>query len=104
MARNYAYGHSHFLEDCGVQQGHVGALGNTAAGAYKDASVTFPKPYASAPVVVVGFETASTAGTFGRCSVAVVSATATGFTLRFFNGDSSNRNPGFTWIAAGKVV
>ena len=104
MARNFAYGHSHFSEDCGVQSGHVGALGNTSAGAYKDAAVTFPRAFAAAPVVVVGFETASTAGTFGRCCVSVVSATTTGFTLRFFNGDSSNRNPGFTWVAVGRMT
>lgn len=86
-----------------VQSGYVTAAGNTAAGSYVDVAVTFPAAFAegTTPAVVVGFASASTAGTFGRCSCAVVTGTVTntGFTLRFFNGDSSNRNPGFVWIA-----
>jgi hypothetical protein len=57
--------------------------------------------FVSAPVVVVGFKSDSSAGTFGRCCVSAHSVTTTGFTLRFFNGDSSNRNPEFYWIAIG---
>lgn len=91
----------------GIRAGSVAALGNTAAGAYKDKSVSFGTEmgsayeFASAPVVVVGFKSDSSAGTFGRCCVSAHSVTTTGFTLRFFNGDSSNRNPEFYWIAIG---
>ena len=103
MARNSAYGHSHFSEDCGMQSGQV-ASQTVNSGSYKDISVTFPRAFAQTPIVVVGFETGSTAGTFGRCCVAVLSRSTTGFTLRCFNGDSTNRSPGYTWIASGKVV
>lgn len=91
----------------GIRAGSVAALGNTAGGAYKDKSVSFGTElggayeFASAPVVVVGFKSDSSAGTFGRCCVSAHSVTTTGFTLRFFNGDSSNRNPEFYWIAIG---
>lgn len=91
----------------GIRAGSVAALGNTAAGAYKDKSVSFGTEmgsayeFVSAPVVVVGFKSDSSAGTFGRCCVSAHSVTTTGFTLRFFNGDSSNRNPEFYWIAIG---
>lgn len=91
----------------GIRAGSVAALGNTAGGAYKDKSVSFGTELGSAfefvspPAVVVGFKSDSSAGTFGRCCVSAHSVTTTGFTLRFFNGDSSNRNPEFFWIAIG---
>lgn len=86
-----------------VQAGTIGQLGATATGSYQDGEATFATPFAAGttPVVVICFRSDSTAGTFGRCSVAVVSATNTGFTFRFFNGDSSNRNPDYTYIAFG---
>lgn len=86
-----------------VQAGTVGQLGATAGGSYQDGEATFAKPFAAGttPVVVICFRSDSTAGTFGRCSVAVIAATNTGFTFRFFNGDSSNRNPDYTYIAFG---
>lgn len=88
-----------------VRAGHIDAVGNTASGNYVDVPVTFSTAFSAGitPTVVVGFSTTSTAGTFGRCSCAVVTGAVTnsGFTLRFFNGDSSNRNPAFDYIAIG---
>lgn len=95
---------SAWLRALGISHGNVAALGNTAASAYKDKAVSFGITYSSAPNVIVGFKSDSTAGTFGRCSVSAHSITTTGFTLRFFNGDSSNRNPEFYWIAIGVPV
>jgi len=90
-----------------IQCGNVAALGNTSSGSYKDAVVTFPKAFAAGttPFVMVGFASGSTSGNFGRGCVAVLpgSVTNTEFTLRFFNGDSSARNPEFVWIAIGQV-
>lgn len=90
-----------------IQCGNVAALGNTSSGSYKDATVTFTTAYASGttPFVMVGFASSSTSGNFGRGCVAVLpgSVTNTGFTLRFFNGDSSARNPEFNWFAIGQV-
>lgn len=84
-----------------IQTGLVVGDENVAGGSYKDYPVTFNREFSVIPNVVVGFESSSTAGNFGRCSCAVLlnSATTTGFTIRFFNGDSSNRNPCFNWIA-----
>lgn len=84
-----------------LEVGETPALGNTASGTYQDETIYFHKAFISAPIVVIGFKSSSTGGTFGRCSVAVVEVTESYFTFRFFNGDSSNRNPDFTWIAAG---
>ena len=92
----------------GVQAGSIAAGGNLASGSYRDVAVTFPYAYPSGttPVVVVGFDSASTAGNFGRCCCAVLtgSVTNTGFTLRWFNGDSGNRDPGFAYVAVGTPV
>ena len=98
---NWNTGHNHFPADVGVQCGRTAAT-TVSNGGYVDVSVTFPKAFYAAPVVVVGFETESTAGSFGRCSVAVMgTVTTTGFTARIFNGDSTNRAPRVSWIAVG---
>ena len=70
---NWNTGHNHFPADVGVQCGRI--AGTTVShGGYKDVSVTFPKAFYAAPIVVVSFETESTAGSFGRCAVAVTGA------------------------------
>ncbi len=104
MARFYAYGHEHFAEDVGVLSGTLAAQGNIASGATRDDVITFPKAFKSAPVVVVGFVSTSSAGTFGRCVCAVSAVSTSSFTIRTFNGDSSNRNPGYSWIAVGQLA
>lgn len=104
MARTYVYGHNHFSEDCGVQAGTLGTQGNIASGATRDNAITFPKAFKAAPTVVAGFMSTSTAGEFGRCCCAVYSVSASGFTIRTFNGDSSNRNPAYSWIAVGELA
>lgn len=98
---NWNTGHNHFPADVGVQCGRI--AGTTVShGGYKDVSVTFSKAFYAAPIVVVSFETESTAGSFGRCAVAVTGAvTATGFTARIYNGDTADRVPRVSWIAAG---
>ena len=104
MARVYAYGHNHFAKDCGVQAGALAAQGNIEAGAYRDNAIAFPLAFKAAPVVVACFVSSSSAGEFGRCVCSVHSVTATGFTIRTFNGDSSNRNPGYAWTAVGELA
>ncbi len=85
----------------GIQVGSILPQGNVSGGSYKDFPVEFPAPYPeeNAPIVLASFATTSTAGNFGRCCCGVLDVTSAGFTLRFFNGDSSARNPGFQWIA-----
>ena len=72
---------------------------SVSANSYKDYEVTFNKSFSSAPIVVACFQSTSTAGAFGNCTLGVVSATTTGFTVRVFNGDSSGRAPNINWIA-----
>lgn len=69
------------------------------ANSYKDYNVTFNKSFSSAPIVTASFQSTSTAGAFGNCTLGIVSTTATGFTVRVFNGDSSGRAPNINWIA-----
>ncbi len=88
-----------------LQAGVVQPVGMTGSGNCTDIPVTFDQPFAegSVPIVVVGFQASTTAGTFGRCSVAVLpdSVTNKGFTMRFYNGDAAGRNPAFSYIAMG---
>lgn len=90
-----------FLADfvANIDAGVAPAVGTVNSGAYKDTTVTFHKSFKSVPVVVAGFHSDSTAGTFGRCTVGVHSITATGCKIRVFNGDTAARSPGIRWIA-----
>lgn len=98
---NWNYGHMHFPASSGVQTGRVAAASVTN-GSYLDVSVTFPQAFASAPIVVVCFETESGAGAFGKCVASVYDTpTTTGFTARIYNGDTTNRSPRLVWIAVG---
>lgn len=98
---NWNRGHNHFPVHVGVQSGLTDPK-DVASGSYSDIAITFPEPFYSAPTVVVGFLTASTAGSFGRCVAAVYgNPTATGFNIRIYNGDSTGRKPQVSWIAVG---
>nr|DAH56772.1 MAG TPA: H-type lectin domain [Caudoviricetes sp.] len=98
---NWNTGHNHFPADVGVQCGRE-ASKSVSAGAYADYPVTFPRAFYAAPIVVVGLETESAAGAFGKCVVAVTgTVTETGFTARVYNGDTSPRSPRVNWIAVG---
>lgn len=72
---------------------------SVSANSYKDYEVTFNKSFSSAPIVVACFQSTSTAGAFGNCTLGIVSTSATGFTVRVFNGDASGRGPNINWIA-----
>lgn len=86
-----------------IDAGLTSSTVDTAAGTYQDVNIAFHKTFASAPIVVVGFDTTGTQANFGMCCVAVVngSITTTGFTARVFNADSAVRKPRVSWIAIG---
>jgi hypothetical protein len=84
-----------------AQRGSVGQTTSVPAGGYADVNVTFDRPYDSTPTVVVGMLSTSTSSEIGLCSVALESASATGFTARLFNAGASARRPSFCWIAMG---
>ena len=85
-----------------LQSGTV-TFAQTASGSYSDKTISFGPSYSAAPNVVAGFQlgTGSTAANFGNCSVAVVSVSTTGATLRFYNNSGANKTPTVNWIALG---
>lgn len=87
-------------EKLGIQSGHETGV-SVAAGSYKDIVVTFATPYANAPNVVASFQSVSTASNFGHCTLSVHTISTTGFSIRIFNADTSNRAPDIQWIAVG---
>lgn len=91
-----------------VQAGTLQAKSKVSPVNCADYPVTFPKPFDpdTVPVVVVGFISGSTAARFGTCTCAVLDGSINneGFTIRFYNGDTSGRLPGFSYIAFGVVT
>lgn len=85
-----------------LQSGTV-TFSQTSSGSYSDKTISFSPSYSAAPNVVAGFQlgTGSTAANFGNCSVAVVSVSTTGATLRFYNNSGGNKTPTVNWIALG---
>lgn len=73
----------------------------TPANSYRDFTVSFGHTYATAPDVIVGMYSRSTSPTMGSIQADVYSTTNTGATIRVFNDTSSERSPGFYWIAIG---
>ena len=59
----------------------------------------FGEPFSAVPVVVACLSGVSTAYQYGLISVGVVSVSATGFTLRFYNSGAGPREPSARWVA-----
>lgn len=74
---------------------------SVASGATADVNITFGKTFLVPPSVVVGFQSSSTAGAFGRCTCSVMTIETTGCSLRVFNGDTTVRAPSLMWTAIG---
>ena len=81
-----------------VQHGRITA-GNVSSNTWKDFEVTFAEPFASAPHVICGLNSASTGYGLGSVSVSAHDVTVNGFTARMFNNDSATRSPNIEWIA-----
>lgn len=73
--------------------------------AYKDFDITFSPEFKTLPVVITGFQSASTSSAFGRCTCGVVrgTLTTTGCTIRIYNGASATIIPEVFWLAYGLV-
>lgn len=75
---------------------------SVSARSYKDVDISFTgKSFSSNPTVTATLVSTSTAYQLGNVSVAVVSTSTTGATLRVFNADSTSRAPAINWIAIG---
>lgn len=86
----------------------TGTFGGTdvSPNSYVDVETNFSKAFTNTPFVICCFETDSTAGYFGRCTVSVYPKTdkhagtdATHVVLRIFNGDNTGRKPRVKWLA-----
>lgn len=82
-----------------IETGHITGT-SVPKNDYVDYEIAFTKTFPTAPTVVACFQSTSTAGLFGRCTLGVVSVSVSGATIRVFNGDeSSGRAPNIDWIA-----
>lgn len=71
---------------------------------YQDVVVSYASAFSSTPCVVVGLQSGSTAGTFGRVNAALrYTGSTTELTIRVANGDTTQRAPNLTFIAVGKI-
>jgi len=75
----------------------------TPANSTKTLDITFGKTFPAIPNVVVGFDSNSTDGAFGKCSCSVTGITTTGCTIKIFNGDTTSRSPNCHWIAVSSL-
>ena len=96
-------GSGSLLELMGIQTGSSAAQSVTNSKT-ADVEVSFGKAYSAAPVVVANIVSESTSYYLGRCNVAIVSVTTTGFTARLANGGSAAVEFGFNWAAFGTLA
>ena len=96
-------GSSDLLPSLGIQTGNSAAQ-EVAGGSIVTGTVTFPKPYAAAPIVTTGIVSTSTSNLMGHCSAFVSSVDATGFTFRLANSGSAARSFGMNWAAFGNLA
>ena len=101
-------GSQNVFEVMGVQAGSVEGSTSTS-GKTVDYDVVFNKAYAAAPVVVIGMQLGGDLATSyyaGRLSCALISVSATGFTVRTYNYTASSMAAkiGFTWAAFGRTA
>ena len=75
------------------------SLGQIAAGAYVDFTITFDRPMKGKPTVVCSLLSTSTAAALGSFTASAIDATASGFTCRVFNNATSARTPALSYIA-----
>lgn len=71
------------------------------AGAIKEASVTFPKAFATTPIVVIS-PLSDTQSINGIPKYSVKKITTDGFLIKLYNDDNDTRSPVFYWMAMAK--
>ena len=77
---------------------------NIAAGTYRDVNITFNKRFDKTPIVFFNLISSSKSSDLGKISAAYVpnSGSATGCTIRIFNGATATRSPGLEWKAMNR--
>lgn len=99
--------HEHEPGNVGVQAGFAGFSTDVSARSIAYYNVVFPHPFVSPPNVVITPMIGSTAYQVGSHLVSITpnSITATGFQVKWFDGETSNRWPaGVQWIAVGELA
>ena len=77
----------------------VGNSGQVDANSYKDYSIAFSSSFAKVPNVFPALNTEWTNDMPAHMNIVAHSITKTGFTVRVYNGNSSNQWVPFKWIA-----
>lgn len=88
-----------------IQSGSVGFTATKAT--YTDITVSFTRPYAEKPIVMLTPCTGSTSNDMGRhsCTILWDSLKTTGFKMRWYNGESgTTRSPRFYWVSIGRTT
>lgn len=87
-----------------IQFGRTGAVTATA-GAYTDYAITFPQAFNAPPEIMVCLRATSTSMGYAMLEPVVLnnSVTATGFTVRVYNGHTSGLSPYVVWYAIGNM-
>lgn len=96
---NIAYGHGHLPEQVGIQTGTVSVT--TVANEVATVDVTFPKPFAGVPNIVIVSPITSVPYTAVRYASAS-NYTKTGFKLHVYR--TSSTSMGVAWMAVGKMA
>lgn len=90
------------LSALGIQAGQTAAQ-SVPSGNVKDFTITFPKPYAAAPVVIPALIGNLSGSSSGSLSALVKSVTATGCTIRVASA-TSTYSVAVAWVAVGKMA
>ena len=79
---------------------------NIAPGAYRDVPIIFNKTFSAPPIVFFNLYSSSESSDIGKISAAYVpnSGSATGCTVRIFNGSTATRAPGLEWKAMDRQL
>lgn len=75
------------------------SFGLVPAKSYVDVNVRYSRTYQSIPRVFLMLRSSSTSPELGNVTISIAEQTATGFTARCFNFDSTARSPGADWLA-----
>lgn len=86
-----------------IEAGEIG-YADIGANRVRTVNVTFDKPFASEPHIVISLTSSSQAAEYGDITAWVQSKTKSGFTACIANKNSGTRVPSATYIAIGEAA
>lgn len=72
---------------------------SVSANSYKDVNIVFDNPYLSTPNILASIWGESDSPTYGNINYSCRNVSASGFTLRIYNDNTSSRSPRYKWTA-----